>query len=221
MSSHSNSPDNILFQSFRHSQGILRPQLYLLEYVERTAGMQISLSPTPKLMGQLARYASQGAARHHIAYSSEAAIKRCEQTFADLRAEKVNLLADGIATMDNTKLAWYFVHNIVSQELKYLDPKAQWHDEPDAESFGRRGRLASRVQSGKASFLFYYGRDGHTTGVSAIDDFYQLAWQTVPDYAAEHPDYAERISQHAVFVEGAALQFLGQTGLSTESLVAS
>jgi hypothetical protein len=62
-------------------------------------------------------------------------------------------------------------------EMNILGVNGPWVNQDDGVAGDRPNRQAARVRAGRASFLLYHGRDGHSTGFEEFDEMYRQAWE--------------------------------------------
>lgn len=204
------TPQELLFQSFRHSQGNGGSQLRIFRYMELAHDVIPDLHPTASDLDRFIRYArgTGHAKKSHVDLTVKpdkvtgmviGSIKALRSTARTKYGE--NIRRQGL---DSTvhKLA----ASIVNIEMGILGSDQPWTSYDNGQPYDRPERLKARVENGQGSYLYYYGRDGHTTGRQEFDDMYADVWAEV-----EKPEFAERRAWHAAAVVDAEQGILGRT----------
>src|SRR5258708_6625427 len=85
------TPDQLLFQSFRHSQGHIGPQLHIFRYMDLRFGIGVDLHPAPQNWQQFTKYIDGVHAKDTHAhlkmpgYEKVGASKAVYKAFKDIR----------------------------------------------------------------------------------------------------------------------------------------
>lgn len=213
------TPAELTFHSFRHSQGDPGAQNYVLHYVSLLAGVEPSFelgdATLNKYLGLVHRPDSVGHVT--IGETKEDAAEEILLTFRDtnkrFRDEKAELEEKSPDTQTTSRL---LASLLVSNEIYYLGTTGFELDENgDAD----RTRQAQRVKEGRSSFLYYFGRDKHTTGFTELNRMYEDIWKSID--LVEQPEdktpaeYRDAIQAHAQIVRDAELRHTGGLILGT------
>lgn len=167
------------FHSFYHSQGREWPQMLIFHYFDQKFGIKPDLEPSDKDLLRYARFIGATANKTHIQYDDamENTIKNFELLKKYVEADENKTNVQTRKTPTATATAYSLLYYIATQEINILNPADPWSSKGTMQS-ERCARLTKRIESGKTSFLFYYGRDGNTTGISEFDTMYGDIWDT-------------------------------------------
>ena len=95
------------------------------------------------------------------------------------------------------------VWQMLNQEVKILDPSKPWLGSEGVDN-GRQQRVAARIATGRASFVYWYGRDQQPTGWKEFDHMYDEAWGLIQDQEHAADGWlAPLVASHAAVVDAA------------------
>jgi hypothetical protein len=201
----------LFFQSFRHSQGSVRAQLQEFHYMKLQFGITTELTPDETTRQRLISFIDgvhAGPARHHIHLgdggdrdSAVEVFDALDELGAFYRGTEGSVARSRSLPSTISDLA----HTLIEQEIRLLGSGEDWLEESEFSKAGRSERQKTRVESGRASFLLFHGRDGHTTGFVEFDRMYDDVWK-VAQGSADHAPVLERLNR---VVNEAELKYLG------------
>lgn len=206
------TPSELLFQSFRHSQGSISPQLHIFRYMDIAHGISVDLHPTGQELERYVAYA-RGATRNtknHLDLADDenklggiviGSIKAIRRVHGSSYGTKVRRrgLEDTIT---------YLASDLLQTEMRILGKNRPWSSYRNNEPRDRPVRLKTRVEAGKSSYIYLHGRDGQTTGREEFDAMYAALWQET-----EKPRFDVMRRDHALAVIDAEQSVLGATAL--------
>lgn len=114
-------------------------------------------------------------------------------------------------------LTYPLLQSLLATEKIILGASGEWTNYRNGKPQGRPERLERRVQSGKSSFLYFYGRDANPTGFTEFDELYADMWshareaQNDPDH---HPSLAKELASHHDAVLDAEITVSGKMMLA-------
>lgn len=212
------SPQELLFQSFRHSQGSVLPQIRIFNYMERVFGTVVDLHPMGREYERFSRYLEathtlHGERKPHImvAGKDEEYGGVVMKAMKDLRRYYNGPDGQYIRHEDVGSTTIRFAGNIMLAEAKILSRTDPWASNKSGMELDRPERVRARVGQGRSSFLLYHGREGQPTGREEFDRLYQEAWQA----ADQNPILGYLRRKHAVAVVESELDILGRLALGS------
>lgn len=189
------SPDELSFESFRHSQGLIRAQILIFDYVENVTkseteeGVRPNLNPDKDTIRKYARFINGPANQRHIHIDS--GILAAEGAFEAIR--EADAKQKNVGTQK--QIARALGAELIGKELILLGRSGKWRQNDTPVLTPRQIRLNQRISNGRASFLQYYGRDSNPTGYQVFDDMYSEVWASLigTQLLEEHTELVESI----------------------------
>lgn len=181
------TPDTLMFESFRHSQGNVGTQIILFRYIELNHGVKPDTHPNADALRRYCAFingAIRSGSKSHLKHTISsktpldpskavyAAIKQVREEQRSSFARKVNR-ENAPTALEHLSLA------LLWREMELLNTNDPWASFVNGKPYDRQERLRARVCSGRASFLFHYGRDGNHTGYTEFDAMYANIWRVV------------------------------------------
>jgi hypothetical protein len=212
------TPSELTFQSFRHSQGDAGAQMRLFRIADIDYGIEPDLHPSEEDSARYIGYLTGAADRQlhlDITQGSEPipAPEAATDAFEKLRGYMDEDLGRDLASASRLAIITEFADSILHQEIRILDQLRPWLAHTDDLPHGRDKRTPARVQSGKSSYMYLYGRDGQSTGFAELDAIYRESWNAVEKgwgyLYVTGPEHAES-------VRAAEIAYLGHTVLGRE-----
>jgi hypothetical protein len=209
------TPADLTFHSFRHSQGRVDSQLLIFRYFDLKFGLQPDLHPNSEEVAKYVRYLGGTGTKTHLQYQSgskhppDRAVFEAVKGLRDYRNSKPYRSLPSLPineTVGNlTSRTWV-------QETSILNVEQPWSRNDNGKQMGHSARVEARVKSGKSSFLYYYGRDGHSTGINEFDELYSDMWTHAKIYEGSgHESYLNFTDT----VREAELKYAGRLILAT------
>lgn len=114
-------------------------------------------------------------------------------------------------------MATNLLERVLEKESQILDMDYPWRDWGEKPNPSFDERRAARVTSGKASYLYLYGRNKKPTGSAAFDGMYQAMW-TIAERALSDawsdPVLTATVGRHERFLRRAEVHHIGHVVLA-------
>jgi uncharacterized protein with HEPN domain len=177
------TPEELTFQSFRHSQGNGDLQSQMLQYVGSTHNVRPSFELDSQAIDRYLGFicARNSKAHARFQWDPELIMDEFERASDGYRTEPVPSLAD-------------LSKSLLEVETDRFKALLSFDSHPS-----RLTRALHRVESGQHSFLFHFGRDGMTTGFEAFNSMYSEVWSFV---AENIPELQDLMESHSDSLEG-------------------
>jgi hypothetical protein len=176
------------FQSFRHSQGNTAAQVMIFRYMGLRYGLEPVLQPNGR---DLKRYysfiagavRSKGASHIDPHDPPESGKSRDEilSAFKLLQGEDVAVWKAKASKLTLPQVIDKLTFQVSQSELSMLQQNDGVWSFSELHH-GQIRRRAARISQGRASFLFFHGRDGNSTGFKEYDNLYEHMWGTFSDW---------------------------------------
>jgi hypothetical protein len=207
------TPVELTYHGFRHSQGRPNVQSYIFHYVSLLGGVEPSFELADDTLNTYLSRVFQPKSLGHakIGNTRGEAIDGVTDALAAVESEYIGVkptLAETCPDLQTTSR--FLAADLMSNETYYLQRKGFEADEHGNDD---RTRHTQRVRGGRSSFLYYFGRDKHTTGFTELNRMYEDIWNSIelvqPPKQVTKEAYSTTIDTHTQAVRNAELRYGG------------
>jgi hypothetical protein len=198
-------PKGLVFQSFRHSQGDAVLQTKIFNFVRLAAGVEPDFDLSLDDVNNYVRYLKSAPQNGKHVPVATAVASYQSIVFEQLNLAETSYLESG--DRDVTDLEYYAPK--VGQRI--LRQERELVNNAERMSINRfetiSPRLLNRLQSEHPSFMWKYGRDGHSTGFQVFDRMYRLGWAGLTDPGKASAESTKMVIEHAAAINEAVEKY--------------
>lgn len=179
--------------------------------MEKRFGVEPDLHPSSGEWQRYTRFVARGSNRSHFKYTdTSAATQGVYEAFKSIRKGHQEF-GKKLARRSEEHITRNLTFQLLSAETDILDKPNGTLWRAGAKNQNQyQERLKSRVESGRSSYLYYYGREGNTTGFEEFDQMYSELWSVVEN-TGPNGYLSSLVEQHRLAVLDTELRFLGRT----------